>query len=1052
MLIENCDSFSIQMLKTGILSRSRTSSNSAPPKSQPDTMTFIENTSLNNTSLAVSDRFDNADTSKIMDTATSTDNTSLKSATPDTSLKSPKEQSTLSDTVVSKPFFNSSENGQPTDLLTSAQASPIFILDSPNSDQQDTPNTMSKPTANSFRSISTPSSTHSEISSKSMPVRQKPTSSSIGTMAYSNGSKSPGIKQPYKPRSISYAHEYRPSEFIDDMPPPSAFISEIESLHAFHGTSSLGSVPIEPKYPYMSRESESSEFKDAGLTKDRSFVFKKPASPFQSSSSSLPNPKTKTSTESPESLDTSHKSWFAYNPTSYLTTPTTPAIPETESTMFLISPDSVTVDMPSMKRNADMHEIFPEMESDELLIEDYSCAWQKDLLLHGRLYITTKGLAFNAKIIWSYSNIIPYSDIISMEKKNVVGIIPSAIEVSTTTTKHFFATFLTRDTTLELATRIWMGYPNNIIRSKLPNNEMRSSDDSLAQTEDLVLSDLPQLIPRSNDGSSIHSRHSRTVSAGYVPITATSPIDFKAPSSLQLDNFDWMSPISPTSDLRFVSQISSGFQYPSRPRSYSQSLPPTISPLYGSDKNVSSASLLLSKNIGLAELVTFDTNSVDNQSVAESIEQFTSDLISDTSLQPVSHRAHIVHQKHPVVFKSDTPRPLKRIAPHPSMSSLKSKMISDSKPLSLETPLEKDTHQTRTVPESTQPVDCSCDPIHAKMKPLLDTNVPLPLETVWVLLYGFKSATTGFLHNFWITECKHRNLKGVDWVAESVVLDDPKDFEEKTDEIGFDGVTLGSHKKVEYVIPLTNPLGPKETRCRIHDQIVQKTDLMVCIRSVNTTPDVPSGTAFEAITRICLTFVSPNITRMRASCDIEYSKSTWIKMAIDRAIPEGLKAYQISLLTALRLHITKNPDLVKLQSRHSASTANDIQVEDSTVSNDRVSCQSPARQTVSTNATHDANTGAVDTRPLALQQNPKNTQGFTQVSSVHLLIVLVFMLCIAMANLTVLWRLLNEVSLLRGEVSRMGDVIIRQDKILQHSHTLQSSIDRSKLVFMEDKT
>jgi hypothetical protein len=49
-------------------------------------------------------------------------------------------------------------------------------------------------------------------------------------------------------------------------------------------------------------------------------------------------------------------------------------------------------------RCEDLLKNFPGLPPDETLIVDYSCALQKDILVHGRLYVTTNFLCFYANI------------------------------------------------------------------------------------------------------------------------------------------------------------------------------------------------------------------------------------------------------------------------------------------------------------------------------------------------------------------------------------------------------------------------------------------------------------------------------------------------------------------------------------------------------------------------------------------------------------------------------------------------------------------------------
>ena len=64
------------------------------------------------------------------------------------------------------------------------------------------------------------------------------------------------------------------------------------------------------------------------------------------------------------------------------------------------------------QRCDDLRKNFPGIPSNEVLVGDYSCALQKDILVHGRVYITTNYLCFYANIFrWETAVIIPWKQV-----------------------------------------------------------------------------------------------------------------------------------------------------------------------------------------------------------------------------------------------------------------------------------------------------------------------------------------------------------------------------------------------------------------------------------------------------------------------------------------------------------------------------------------------------------------------------------------------------------------------------------------------------------------
>uniref|UniRef100_A0A0P4WJT6 VASt domain-containing protein n=1 Tax=Scylla olivacea TaxID=85551 RepID=A0A0P4WJT6_SCYOL len=107
-------------------------------------------------------------------------------------------------------------------------------------------------------------------------------------------------------------------------------------------------------------------------------------------------------------------------------------------------------------RSEDLKRLFKDLPSDERLIVDYSCALQKDILVHGRLYVTPNYFCFYSKIFgWETFVSIKSKDIVAMTKEKTALVIPNAIEIRTEGEKHFFTSFASRDKTYLMLFRIW---------------------------------------------------------------------------------------------------------------------------------------------------------------------------------------------------------------------------------------------------------------------------------------------------------------------------------------------------------------------------------------------------------------------------------------------------------------------------------------------------------------------------------------------------------------------------------------------------------------------
>jgi hypothetical protein len=115
---------------------------------------------------------------------------------------------------------------------------------------------------------------------------------------------------------------------------------------------------------------------------------------------------------------------------------------------------------PKRRRDGEFHKMFPSIPEDEILIRDYSCAWNKDILHHGRIYLSLNWLCFKDGLFNADLN-IKLEDVRSVAKQKTAYVIPNAIEVSTVDDKKlFFTTFNNRNRTFYDIVRIWTNNVN----------------------------------------------------------------------------------------------------------------------------------------------------------------------------------------------------------------------------------------------------------------------------------------------------------------------------------------------------------------------------------------------------------------------------------------------------------------------------------------------------------------------------------------------------------------------------------------------------------------
>ncbi|OBA20106.1 hypothetical protein METBIDRAFT_44872 [Metschnikowia bicuspidata var. bicuspidata NRRL YB-4993] len=108
------------------------------------------------------------------------------------------------------------------------------------------------------------------------------------------------------------------------------------------------------------------------------------------------------------------------------------------------------------KKDKEFHNLFKKIPASEHLLADVSCALSKDILVHGKMYLSPNYICFNSNILgWVTNLVVPIQEIIQIEKKSTAVLFPNGMVIRTLHQKYVFATFLSRDTTFNMITQVW---------------------------------------------------------------------------------------------------------------------------------------------------------------------------------------------------------------------------------------------------------------------------------------------------------------------------------------------------------------------------------------------------------------------------------------------------------------------------------------------------------------------------------------------------------------------------------------------------------------------
>lgn len=110
----------------------------------------------------------------------------------------------------------------------------------------------------------------------------------------------------------------------------------------------------------------------------------------------------------------------------------------------------------SKKKNREFRHAFKNIPDQEKLVASFSCALSKEILVHGKMYLSQNLICFNSNILgWVTNLVIPLQEVIQIEKKSTALLFPNGMAVTTLHQKYAFATFHARDAAFDLITKVW---------------------------------------------------------------------------------------------------------------------------------------------------------------------------------------------------------------------------------------------------------------------------------------------------------------------------------------------------------------------------------------------------------------------------------------------------------------------------------------------------------------------------------------------------------------------------------------------------------------------
>jgi hypothetical protein len=552
------------------------------------------------------------------------------------------------------------------------------------------------------------------------------------------------------------------------------------------------------------------------------------------------------------------------------------------------------------KRNNDFHQTFRKIPKSERLIDDYSCALQRDILTQGRIFISERHISFKSNILgWVTNIVIPIHEIVQLEKKTTAGLFPNGIVIQTLHQKYVFVSFLMRDTTFELITNIW----NQLVRGSLGlddgdvllglDNASNHGNDSDISTDDEYEPDSEESLmdqidnDDDDDSDDVNMVHDDDEEDMDVPAGSISKHVPTEPEHEEISG-----------------------QFKILEETISAPLPKVYQQLYGKDSSFFQSILSKQKNKNISPIPTFSKkNGIPTREY-----QYTKPLSApvgpkETLCQVVETINHMDFQRYVLCsqttktpdvpsgnafnvvtmlylswgVKNSTKITVYTYVNWTGKSWIKAAVDRgsiDGQKESIGILVDELRKKNGTTQSSNSEDNSFAGPSLPLIGPkthtpsgfspdipsgetlLLEDTLHTPLGTLFSIIFD-----PSYLRNIIVAQ------KNFD-------ISEISKFPEKGTK----------ERQYTYTKPLNGPIGPKQTKCQI-TETVEVFDLNSHIHLVQSvsTPDIPSGGSFSVKTNFYLYWAENNSTRLVVSTYVNWTGKSWIKGTIEKGSIDGQK-------------------------------------------------------------------------------------------------------------------------------------------------------------------
>ncbi|XP_033376099.1 GRAM domain-containing protein 2A-like isoform X1 [Parus major] len=179
------------------------------------------------------------------------------------------------------------------------------------------------------------------------------------------------------------------------------------------------------------------------------------------------------------------------------------------------------------KQDSSYRRAFGELAEQDVLLGCFSCAWQREVPYHGRLYVSSRHICFHSNLLLKdIKAVVPVDSVSAIKKTNTALLVPNAVSIRTAKGEKFlFVSLRQREATYQLLRSVCKHLQDS---GQSPRNSV-NNEETLRKSQISSFSDLEQSTPEPN---SLHK------SLGHSSIVSWSPADEPNPTSRQAEDED----------------------------------------------------------------------------------------------------------------------------------------------------------------------------------------------------------------------------------------------------------------------------------------------------------------------------------------------------------------------------------------------------------------------------------------------------------------------------------------------------------------------------------